>query len=275
MAKPSIFSKDYHKKMRRRKKAKKIGVILVVLIIISWVSFSIGNSNNMLRTAVNKITNKVHKLNKKEAPKQEQQKKNSSEEKRKDETKNINTKKQEQKKQLDLKQQIESIKLSNGEEVKLTYDLVNNKRQYVDFSPKTIQYSISSSKKYLVFIDRVNQSMILVDENGNKKDIANKEYISTKGQKFSKDVILKDNPQYIWNASPKILDDNTIIYLSQLPWFNRKEDKFIWRYNLNEGSHQYRLNEWGGEVRGKSIEYGKILQEGLEVMVDGKTRMVK
>ncbi|MCY6957070.1 hypothetical protein [Clostridium brassicae] len=272
MRKPSIFSENYHKKMKRRKKVKIIGALLIVLIIISWVSFSIGGSNNILKTAVNKITNKVYKSNKNEPPKQE---KNSVEEKKKDETNNVKAKKQEEKKQPTLNQQVESIKLSNNEEVKLTYNIINNKRQYIDFLPKNIQYSISGSKRFLVFIDKSNQSMILVDENGNKKDIANNEYISTKGQRFSKDVILKDNPQYIWNGSPKILDDNTIIYLSQLPWFNRKEEKFLWRYNLNEGVHQYRLNEWGGEIRGKSIEYGKILKEGLEVIVDGQTRIVK
>ena len=51
------------------------------------------------------------------------------------------------------------------------------------------------------------------------KDVTKKEYISTSKQTFSKDKMLAAYEEYIWHSIPSFIDENTIIYISQLPYF--------------------------------------------------------
>ena len=44
MAKPSIFSRDYEKKMKRRKRRITIGIILILLVVVvAFVKFQLPN----------------------------------------------------------------------------------------------------------------------------------------------------------------------------------------------------------------------------------------
>ncbi|WP_242946803.1 hypothetical protein [Clostridium haemolyticum] len=64
------------------------------------------------------------------------------------------------------------------------------------------------------------------------------------------------------------MDDDNIVYISQLPWFNKSNTKYLWKYNISNNIHENNLPNMG-EVSGKKIEYGNITSEGLEVLVDG------
>lgn len=259
MGKPSMFSENYDKQMRRRRRIKALLIIVAVVgIIFTIIHFTTKNDNKTTRDK-NKQETKVEDKKKQDTKKDvEQNKKPQVNNEQKPETKPVNEVKE------------ESIKLSNNEEVKVKYNLVNNKRQYTEVMAKNVEYSISPSKKHLLYLDKSSQSLILVDEDGNKNDITNKQYTSSKGKVFSKEVVLKSNPQYIWNTSPKFADDNTIIYLSQLPWFNKGENKYVWKYTISTGTHEYLVNKGGSQ-----ITYGNVSEAGLEVIIDGEVNIVK
>ncbi len=275
MAKPSMFSKDYDERMRKRKKIRRIlTMIVVLLVIIGAVLFS-SNIGNSIKIGLDKVNNKVNDKNKNGLKNTESKEKTISKEKEENQQQVTKTEKQnENKSEVDTNKGTQVIKLSNGEEINLVYSIANNQRQYIEVLSKTIQYSISPTKKRIVLLEKNTQNIILVDEMGSVKDITKKEYVSTKGTVFSKDSVLKNNPGYIWSSLPKFIDDNNIIYISQLPWFNRGEDKFIWRYTVSANVHNQIITE-GGEISGKEISYGKLLKDGLEVIIDGNVNIIK
>ncbi len=275
MAKPSMFSKDYDERMRKRKKIRRILTMSVVLLVIIGAVLFGSNIGNSIKIGLDKVNNKVNDKNKNGLKNTESKEKTISKEKEENQQQVTKTQKQnENKNKVDTNKGTQVIKLSNGEEVKLTYSTVNNQRAYIEVLPKTIQYSISPTKKRIVLLEKNTQNVILVDEMGSVKDITKKEYVSTKGTVFSKDSVLKNNPGYIWSSLPKFIDDNNIIYISQLPWFNRGEDKFIWRYTISANVHNQIITE-GGEISGKEISYGKLLKDGLEVIIDGNVNIIK
>lgn len=275
MAKPSMFSKDYDERMRKRKKIRRIlTMIVVLLVIIGAVLFS-SNIGNSIKIGLDKVNNKVNDKNKNGLKNTESKEKTISKEKEENQQQVTKTEKQnENKSEVDTNKGTQVIKLSNGEEINLVYSIANNQRQYIEVLSKTIQYSISPTKKRIVLLEKNTQNIILVDEMGSVKDITKKEYVSTKGTVFSKDSVLKNNPGYIWSSLPKFIDDNNIIYISQLPWFNRGEDKFIWRYTVSDNVHNQIITE-GGEISGKEISYGELLKDRLEVIIDGNVNIIK
>lgn len=275
VAKPSMFSKDYDERMRRRKKIKRVFTVIVVLaVIIGAVLFS-GNIGSRIKIGIDKVNNKISDKNKNISGNSKSKEKTISKEKEVKQQQLIKTQKQnENKNEVDTNKKTQVIKLLNGEEIKLIYSMVNNQRQYLEVSAETIQYSISPTKKKVVLLEKNTQNIILVDEMGNVKDVTKKEYVSTKGTMFSKDSVLKDNSGYIWSSLPKFIDDNNMIYVSQLPWFNRGEEKFIWRYTINTNVHNQIITE-GGEISGREISYGKFLKDGLEVIIDGNVNIIK
>ncbi|MCY6484439.1 hypothetical protein OW763_08820 [Clostridium aestuarii] len=278
MSKPSIFSKGYDEKMRKRKKRRRILIVAVIIIGVTYVLLfnkNIGkNIAQGFKSEIEKISEKIIKLKNNEAPNSENEEKNINEEK---ESKLDNVKKEEVKGEIKekVKQETMSIKLSNGEEINLIFIMNNGKKNYEDVNPKNIQYSISPSKNKVVLIEKNTQNMILIDEKGSKTDITKKQYISSKGTVFPKGDRLKINPNYIWNSYPKFLDDDNIIYFSQLPWFNKKEERFIWKYTISANKHEQYLESSSKEIFGKQIEYGNITKDGLEVIVDGQIKIIK
>ncbi|KGN02024.1 hypothetical protein Z969_07370 [Clostridium novyi A str. 4570] len=248
MPKPSIFSNNYDKQMKRRK----ITIIMVVVAIIIVLGFIISgilrkvdsknkSSNKQVETKVE--TKEVKKANNKSSVA-------SHEEENKNNSKNYNA------------------KLSNGMEIKLIYNVVNNEKEYIKVEPDNIKYTISPSKKNICLVENETQNMILFDINGSGKDITKKEYVSSNGQSFAKDNILKSNPNYIWCENPIFLNDDNIIYISQLPWFNKADTKYVWKYTISSNNH---INNFDsvGEISGKDIQYGNLTQDGLKITVDG------
>lgn len=273
MPKPSMFSKDYDERMRKRKKIKRIFTMIVVSLVIIGTVLFMGNIGKSIKMGIDKSNNKVDDKNVLE----NSDSKDKTISKEKEENKQQSTKTQKQndnKDQADTNKKTQVIKLSSGEEIKLIYSMVNNQRQYHEVLSKTIQYSISPTKKKVVLLEKNTQNITFVDEIGNVKDITKKEYVSTKGKVFSKDSILKDNPGYIWSSLPKFIGDDDIVYISQLPWFNKGEDKFIWRYTISTNVHKQMITE-GGEISGREISYGKLLKDGLEVIIDGNVNIIK
>lgn len=283
MPKPSIFSKDYDEKMRKRKRNIIIAIVIIIIIVLIII-FS-GSINKIfgknVKAGLNKVKAKItvdkdkgntNKSKEESKDKDKKSSKDSTDTKtgnKSVENKNENTKPE------PAKTGEYAIKLSNGEDVKLLYNIVNNQKQFTSLTPNTINYDISPSKNNIVIVEKGTQNFILIDINGNKKDITKTQYTSSKGTVFTKDNVIKQNSNYIWCASPKFINDDNIAYVSQLPWFNRQNQKFLWKYVISTNSYEYNPSPQGGEISGTEIKYGNVTPEGLEVIVDGQSNIIK
>lgn len=282
MPKPSIFSKDYDEKMRRRKRNRRIAILIVLVIVIIGIFIvSFGSKFGLnVKSSMNKIKAIViTRMNKDSTDKTNKDSNNSSKAKNDEnsnKSENENSDAAVQKEQVKKEETGEyAVKLPNGEEIKLKYSVVNNEKSYIDVTPKTLVYDISPSKKQIVVLENSTQNLILLDINGTINDISKTEYVSSKGTVFSKDSIMKANVGYIWCAAPKFINEDNIIYQSQLPWFNKGNIKYIWKYIISSKVYEHNLSGGLGEVFGADIKYGKLNSEGLEVIIDGNVKIVK
>lgn len=274
MPKPSIFSKDYEEKMRKRR-IRRIILILSLILVVLLITFRITTDKNIgegIKYSLNGVKEKVTSI---PNTKNNEEKKENNSNVKEDTVKNNIKENKKQVKEEVPKEYSYNIKLSNGKEVRLLYKNINNKKTYTEVLPKGISYDVSPSKKNIVIIEDKTQNMILVDINGVQKNITKMQYVSSKGDIFKKDNIVKNNPNYIWNSSPKFSNEDNIIFVSQLPWFNKENQKYLWKYNISTNKHYYNLSSKGGEITGIDIKYGKVTPEGLEVIVDGVNNIIK
>lgn len=291
MPKPSIFSRDYDERMRKRKKIKRlifwgVALLLILIFIFSGAISSITRGttlgfNKFGEKLTTLISSRIFSKEKDEKKDKEPNPKDAiqipKEESKLDKKSNVdNTSTGKSGSKTDTNETKEQvIKLSNGEEVTLKYTIKSNEKQYTGMLPNTINYDISPSKKNIVLIENKTQNMIYIDNNGNVKDITKKQYVSSKGTIFNKDKIIEMNKDYIWCSSPRFINEDTILYTSQLPWFNKSTAKFLWKYSISTNKHKHNLSTQGGEVGGQNVVYGNIIPEGIEVIVDGKKIVVK
>lgn len=247
MAKPSIFSKDYEKKMRVRKQRIVFVVFIAVALIICSTVYIKGVFKSFITNESNTKSNVVSNKN---------------------ETKNSNTNKQEttvQNKQE--KTEGYTVQLSDGTNLNTVYETKNNEKVFKYLLPKesNVYYSISPTGKSMVLFDNKVQSVILVDINGNKQDITNPKYVSSSGTEISKTSQLSSQPSYIWCSSPKFINEDNIAYISQLPWIG-KSTKYIWIENIKNKTHSLVQG-----IEGEDIKLDQITDKGLTVTIDGKT----
>ena len=118
----------------------------------------------------------------------------------------------------------------------------------------------------IVIQSKSNQDLLYIDANKISKDITKKTHESTKGDIYPKDQLLNTHKDYIWSITPKFIDEDNIVYVSELPWINEKAVKYIWEVNLKTNTHT--------QVRpasGNNITFKKITSKGLETIIDGNT----
>ena len=224
MAKPSIFSKDYEKRMKRRRLRIIIAVGLIIVVAGLFVyKFKIQNMD------FSNVRNKLQAWVDSDNPDLQPQKTQESE---KVQVKDTEIKDTESKPEPPKKAYIEA-KISDKVVAKCEYKVVDKKKEFV--SMKKIDgasYDISPNKQMLLILDK-DQNMKLVDIDGKVTDITKGEYVSTKGAKFSKDTIIKNDKNYVWHNQAKFLDDENIVYVSNLPYFGTASTKqYVWMYNI-------------------------------------------
>jgi len=129
---------------------------------------------------------------------------------------------------------------------------------------ETFEGDLSPSKKLVTLLDKETQEMYLMDNKGTVTDITYKIYKNSNGYTKSKESIMTKTPGFIWGTNPKFLDEDTVVYLSQLPWFDKR--KFLYIVELNPLSHRNMQS-----VKGIKILLKSLTEKGLEYESDGKT----
>lgn len=268
MGKPSIFSKEYEKKMKRRRIRNFILVVVCVLVVCS-IAFKevLGNSFNSINVSIRNVFTKSE-VNK-DAKKTNEEVKQEGNEAKKEETKETakETVKEEK------KEESVEVQIGNGAKVLVSYELKNGEKNFSSINPgnSVVSYSISPSNKKVVIFDEKNQNIYLVNENKEYKDISMKKYTTSSGDfTIDKNTQLTTNPSYIWHSLPKFVDEAHVAYMSQLPWLN-KEDKYLWILDLNNLSYAVNYN-----IQGKISGLGNLVDKGLEVKLDnGETKYLQ
>lgn len=273
MAKPSIFSSKYDLEMKKRKKKRIIGVFVILFAVLMYILISSETINfKNITASIKKIS--IFNLSKKNTAQ------NNSTENKKAASDANNKKKQTEKKQTAASQVTQpkteekfySIQFSDGKTMKVSYDDSNGSKviKSVDNTDADLEYNISPTSNAAVLYEKSAQTMLLVDVNGKATDVTNPSYTAqSSGTVFEKNSILKDNPTYTWCSSPKFVDGDNIVYISQMPWFDNRAEKYVWVYNISGNKHYIT------SIAGTNIQINAVNDKGIEIVADGNTQYLK
>lgn len=274
MARPSIFSREYERKMRRRKIRAAIGVVCVVCFI--GVLFAGGSLKGFLKDDYLTLRKNFNLYGffseKNKDDKQEEAKID------KDiDDKSLNSAVNNTPQQKDIEDKGYDISLSSGAKIKAVYD--ENKdgvKRFKYVTPmEAANFNINPSGTGMIIMDNSTQSMIYVDIDGNSRAINDFKYVSSTGNEFPKEEILKAKPNYIWCSSPRFLDDDYVAYISQVPWFGRNT-RYVWVVNSKDLNVKDRNSHTLFEsLAGENLKFGNISDKGLEVDTDEGIRFLK
>ncbi|MBZ9609052.1 hypothetical protein G9F73_014710 [Clostridium estertheticum] len=262
MKKPSMFSKDYEKEVKKRRKT------ILLLIIVPIIGLSI-----FLATDFDFLLSKPEINTKdKKSKAAESQKKSEEAVKQQADSEKSKAAEASAKEEADLKaeavekNEIFTASFSDGQKISVEYNVKSGEKNIKGVSnTKDISYDISPSKKAIVVQSTKNQDMLYIDVNKITKDITKKEYKSSKGEVFPKVNKLKEKPTYIWSITPKFIDEDNIAYVSELPWMKEKQVQYIWKVNLKNNEHTQVMSS-----SGKQITFKNITAKGLETIVDSQ-----
>jgi hypothetical protein len=236
--KPSVFSKDYNRYVKRKKRIKFILLLIAAAVIFALLIFRFG-----IKTYFDNII---------KAPAGPSASENSAQ-------------KETPPKQTVTENKFKDIKLSDSLTIKLGLDINGTAVKYSGLLSEGINgsYDISSAGNQMVFLDKNTQTVYLIDKDGKSTDITYKKYVSKTRKVYEKSKILKTYADYIWVDSPKFLGENKILYISNIPWFGANRSQYLWIYDIKSESYKYNL-------KGKKITLNGLKTKGYEVSVDGK-----
>jgi len=277
MKRPSIFSKNYDKEVKQR---KKIILLLIIMPIIGLSIFLITDTNALvnkgisMKNGINNILSNKSKDNIKEEDNKAAEVKKESEKvvKEQSSSKKSEVSQVESDSQAGAATKNESfiVLLSDGQKISVEFSETKAEKSIKGVvNAKDISYDISPSKKAIVIQNTKNQDVLYVDVNKTSKDITKKVYVSSKNVSFTKQQQIKKNPAYIWSVTPKFIDEDNIAYVSELPWLNKKEIQYIWKVNLKNNTHVQVQR-----ASGKKIVFDKITSKGLAANIDGNVVFV-
>ncbi|SEF84523.1 hypothetical protein SAMN05660865_01164 [Caloramator fervidus] len=243
MGKPSIFSRDYEKIMRRRR----INMILFILLIISIIYFFGDKFFNINFLKGIKFGN--------------QNEKKSSSLVKKDLKNDYKT---------ENSVNIIKYKKEDGSFIQIYVD----KDKIVDIKDPSgnTNFDISDDKTFVVF-DDIKSGKIIMFDTVNFTEISKDYYRSPKlGKIFYRKDILKSNPNYIWAAKPYILSDKKVIFISQLPYFKKNSQLYLWILDLKTKNSKRISSLSIKDVN--SVEYIPY-SEGLKIKIENNIYVLK
>lgn len=271
MARPSIFSKDYERHKRRQK--RRLILVVLLLMLISGGYFFSGSLKNIVNGKISfkknlNIFALVKSFKKDDALKDSEKKQG------------INSENSAPAQQTEVEEKGYEITLSDGSKVKAIYETKDgtNKFKYVTPIEAQISFSINPSGTAMIIYEKKTQEMTYVDINQKIQKINDNKYESTSHYVYNREDTIKNKPGYVWCNTPKFIDDDNVAFISQVPWFDEREEKYVWVFNSKDDNYKVRngndlrLNE---SLCGKNLKLGNITDKGLEVIMDDATKYIK
>lgn len=165
---------------------------------------------------------------------------------------------------------IMELKVNDTSVLKVEYEQIEGKDVFkeVKENPNNIYYDINPNKNIILTIDeKQNMKIFNIDK---KESVVNKDkYVAPTGEAFIKENVLATYKDYIWNGSAKFINDTTIAYVSNMPYFGYDLNQYIWILNLNDNNHK---TVWASKA--KEIKLNMIKEKGLEVTMDGNAKYI-
>ncbi len=233
MAKPSIFSKKYDKSRRRRRFFKQLALVILLLVALFFIF------RNPIMDKVNKVKQDI------------------SEEELVTNTPSQEIEPETPETPVETPVEEEKILLTYGidEEKELSFEMEKSDETLIFKTPEAIEgyeVDLSPSKTQLVILDQATQELFLASNSGEITNITYRVYKSSKGYTETKESILKRKPDFIWAEQPRFLDEDTVVYMSQLPWFD--ERKFLYIVELNPLTHRNFQSVFGQDLALKELD---------------------
>ncbi|SFC77410.1 hypothetical protein [Clostridium uliginosum] len=254
MAKPSIFSKEYEKRMRKRRRK----ILIVFLIVLTVVLLTTVKLSYRTMDKTN-VKQKIQAwIDSDTVPKNEKQ--DIIEEKSKVlEEPEQELPKTPEKKYLD-------INLLSGTIAKGIYIEENGEKKFTDLEgiDSSVEFDISPTGKQILILD-TDKSITVYNVDGNAKIVSKNDYTSQKGDVFTKEATLLNKPEYLWNSTPKFINDESIVFISNRPYFGTSALKqYLWVTNIVNNTDVINWN-----LVANKIEIEKREEKGIKIMVDG------
>lgn len=257
MKKPSIFSRDYERQMKKRR--RRIALISILgIFFIGFLFMKIAMSSINMDTLKNKVQNWIDEDKvMPEGNATDIEGENNSEEETPKEPEEPESK------TMDLL-------VRDGVVLKAEYEEVNGvvKFKGIEDAPSNIYYTLNPDKNLVLTIDE-NQDMKIFNVDAKEVNITKDSYTAPNGEAFNKTSVLQTYNGYLWNVEAKFIDNTTVAYISNVPYFGYDLNKYIWVVNLNNNSHTTLWNS-----KGKEIKIGDIKEKGLEVTIDGNVKYI-
>ncbi len=252
--KPSMFSKDYRRKLKLRR-IKYVTILLVIVIIVGISGLVFTNRDGIVA-----IKSLFVRQNLKDNNDESMNNENESES-------------EENPKEIVEENSIQTsseVVLQSGKKVTVNYEEKGGvvRISTID-SESQVKCSLSPSQEMILILDKEAQDIYILNSEGKLINITNQQYVSTTNEVFKKENILNNNPSYNWVESAQFIDNTHIAYSSSLPWINNGDDRYLWIFNIENNSHKVYYS-----IKGKSFEVREITDKGLMIFLDNKEIVV-
>ncbi len=243
MAKTSIFSQKYDKRRKQKNFIKKLALLIFLLVIIFLIF------RNPIMDKVNKVKQDITEeelVEKSELPDSAQTPETI-----------VETPESEKKIFADFtldQTNTLSLEMEDGEDGLIFKEPTMEEAFEFDRSPDHTQ---------MVILDKTSQELYLAKANGELTNITYRVYKNSRGYTESKENILSRTKDFVWAEQPRFLDEDTVVYMSQLPWFD--ERKFLYIVELNPLSHRNFQSVFGTDLVLKELD-----EKGLAYEKAGK-----
>lgn len=251
MAKPSIFSSNYRKEVKRKRNRRIALIIIIILIVTGGGLFIIKKSD--IKSMIQSF-----KSSKNEVKESNESPKDASEDE----------KSEEKEEEVEENKKVEAT-LPSNEQITLEVDK-DNKILSIESNNSNLQSILNDSSDKAILYDISEQTMALVDNTGNVTDITYKQYKSTKGRITTREAMLSGDSDFNWTRDPKFVGDNLIIYTSSLPWFT--DELYLWKYDITTGEYDTLSVQGSSLFGGKNVSIDEYVEgRGLKVVVNNVT----
>ena len=240
MAKTSIFSSKYEKK-QRRKKALKRAVFFVLLMSFLVLFF---------RAPLLEVIEKV---------KQDIEAERAQKEELLEEIPDPIEEVPEEPEEPEETSVAQGYDLPVGVSFVVELSLEDGERSFNSLEELNMEWDVSPSKKQAIVLEPESQDLFLLDVDGGVVDITYKVYENDRGGRYPKESILSTRENFVWAETPMFLDEDTVVFMSQLPWFDQRRAMYV--IELDPLSHRFFYQIVATGVRLLGREEAGILYE--------------
>lgn len=264
MSKPSIFSKEYERKMKRRKR-NTIAILVLIIVVVSAVAIKFtyapidfSNIRQNIQAWIDSDTSSIPQETVQNAGESNSEEVSSEE---------VSSEEEVAEEEKEPEEQFMDISLVSGNSAKAVYiEDENGQKVFKELqgADEGVTYDISPAKTQMLVCD-TNAQITLYNIDGSSKIISKDQYVSKSGGVFTKEATLASQPQYLWNVNPKFLNEESIIFVTNRPYFGTAAVKqYLWITNYNNGTDTIL---W--QIQGTKAEIGSKEEKGVAVTVDG------